>query len=90
MGRNMSRSGSRWTETVVAVLLRGVAYFCWWVAAISTSLTVLALALELTGAVSVPGAVLAFWLPSVIILVALGWLLLKLANRYDPEDAAQR
>jgi len=74
---------------VAAVLLRGVAYFCWWVAAISTALTVLGLALMLAGeSVRDLGSILALWLPSVIALTAIGWLLLRLANHYDPIDDA--
>ncbi len=75
---------------IAAVLARGIAYFCWWVAGVGTMLTLIAVALLIADRDSVnagldTGELIGFWALTAVLLVAAGWALRRLANHWDPE-----
>jgi hypothetical protein len=75
---------------IAAVLARGIAYFCWWVAAVGTMLTLIAVALLIADRDSFnegldAGELIVFWVVAAALLVAAGWALRRLANHWDPE-----
>ena len=63
---------------IAAVLARGIAYFCWWVAGVGTMPTLIALALLIADSDSFnegvdAGELILFWLLAAALLVAAGW-----------------